>query len=97
MIRISITAEAFAAVERTLTVGNVSVAREATETGERQIWLELHIVDKLRHLRGPGESFNDVILKLAGEGQGQGLTKPWAICFSSARAHRFAREHGRRL
>jgi hypothetical protein len=30
----------------------------------RRTWLEPHIVDKLRYLRGPGESYSDVILKL---------------------------------
>jgi hypothetical protein len=30
-------------------------------------WLEPHIVDKLRYLRGPGESYSDVILRLASE------------------------------
>jgi hypothetical protein len=34
------------------------------ERGEREIWLEPHIVDKLRALRGPGESYSDVILRL---------------------------------
>ena len=33
--------------------------------GERLIWLEPRIVDKLSALRGPGESYSDVILRLA--------------------------------
>ena len=61
MIKIAITAEAFEAVERTLPIGNVGVERKATEKGEREIWLELHIVAKLKHLRGTGHSYNDVI------------------------------------
>jgi predicted CopG family antitoxin len=32
---------------------------------ERLIWLEPHVLAKLRALRGPGESYSDVILKLA--------------------------------
>jgi hypothetical protein len=31
----------------------------------RPFWLEPHVVNKLRHLRGPGESYSDVILRLA--------------------------------
>ena len=30
------------------------------------IWLEDRVVDKLAALRGPGESYSDVILRLAG-------------------------------
>jgi hypothetical protein len=30
-------------------------------------WLEPHVVNKLRHLRGPKESYSDVILRLAKE------------------------------
>jgi hypothetical protein len=29
--------------------------------------LEPHVVNKLRYLRGPGESYSDVILKLAAQ------------------------------
>jgi hypothetical protein len=32
---------------------------------ERQIWLEPRFVDRLRAMRGPGESYSDVILRLA--------------------------------
>jgi hypothetical protein len=35
--------------------------------GERLIWLESSVVNKLRFLRGPGESYSDVILRVAGE------------------------------
>jgi hypothetical protein len=45
--------------------GNVGFEAELTETGERLIWLEPRVVDKLRALRGPGESYCDVILRLA--------------------------------
>jgi hypothetical protein len=65
MIRITISAEAYAAIERTLPVGNVGVERDASEKGEREIWLEPHIVAKLKALRGPKESYCDVILRLA--------------------------------
>jgi hypothetical protein len=35
------------------------------EKGERLIWLDPAVVNKLRALRAPGESFSDVILRLA--------------------------------
>jgi hypothetical protein len=64
MIRIAITAEAFAAIEARLPFGSVGYERDPDDNGERLIWLEPHVVDKLRYLRGPGESYSDVILKL---------------------------------
>ena len=69
MIRIAIAAEAFEAVKPQLP-GNVGVEREATEKGERKIWLEPQIVNRLRALRGPGERYSDVILRIAAEGDG---------------------------
>jgi hypothetical protein len=36
------------------------------EKGERLIWLDRAVVDRLRAIRGPGESYSDVILRLAG-------------------------------
>lgn len=65
MIRISITAEAFEAIKATLPLGSVAFEPEVDAKGERHIWLEPHVVNKLRLLRGPGESYSDVILKLA--------------------------------
>ena len=49
----------------TLALGSVAVEPKLNERGEREIWLEPYVVDKLRHLRGPGESYSDVILRLA--------------------------------
>ena len=42
---------------------NASIAK-----GERYVWLDPKVVEHLRALRGPGESYSDVILRLAGEG-----------------------------
>ena len=64
MIRIAITAEAFDAVDALLPMGDIGFEREPGEKGERLIWLEPHIAAKLRALRGPGESYSDVILRL---------------------------------
>ena len=51
-------------------VGSVAAEPALDERGQRVIWLEPRIVDKLRFLRGPGESYSDVILKLAADGTG---------------------------
>jgi hypothetical protein len=47
MIRIAITAEAFDAVCATLPLGSVGHENEATERGERLIWLEDAMADRL--------------------------------------------------
>ena len=75
MIRITITAEAFEAIASTLPFGSVGYENELGLKGERLIWLEPNVVDLLRFLRGPGETYSDVILRLAGEGQ-ERLFKP---------------------
>jgi hypothetical protein len=40
---------------------------KVVERGERVIWLAPEVVHKLRYLRGPGESYSDVILRFASE------------------------------
>jgi hypothetical protein len=67
MIRVSITAPAFEAIAATLPLGSVGYENATNERGERLIWLEPRMVDRLGALRGPGESYSDVILRLAGE------------------------------
>jgi hypothetical protein len=75
VIRIAISQAAFEAIARTLPLGSVSFENKITEKGERLIWLEPNVVDRLRVLRGPGESYSDVILRIAGrEGQIRWLT-----------------------
>ena len=64
MIKIAITVEAFEAIARTLPLGSVGYEAEANERGERLIWLEAAMVDRLRAMRGSGESYSDVILRL---------------------------------
>jgi hypothetical protein len=64
MIGISITA-AFEAIAATLLLGSIGVECEADAKGERQIWLEPRVLDRLKALRGPGESYSDVIFWLA--------------------------------
>jgi hypothetical protein len=61
MIRIAISAAAFDALATTLPLGSVAVEPKVNEKGEREIWLAPDIVNNLRALRGPGESYSDVI------------------------------------
>jgi hypothetical protein len=65
MIRIAITREAFDAIAATLPFGSTSYESQPTKDGDRWIWLDDKWVDQLRALRGPGESYSDVILRLA--------------------------------
>jgi hypothetical protein len=69
MIRIAITAAAFDAIAATLPLGSVGFERDLTTRGERLIWIERLWLNKLDALRGPTESYSDVIFRLAkGEG-----------------------------
>lgn len=67
MIRIAISVEAFDAIARTLALGSVGYENKTDENGDRLIWLDRAVVDRLRSLRGVGESYSDVILRLAKE------------------------------
>jgi hypothetical protein len=67
VVRIAITVEAFEAIARTLPLGSVAVEAEPNERGERLIWLEAAMADRIGAMRGPGESYSDVILRIASE------------------------------
>ena len=59
--RIAITQAAYDAICATLPLGSVGYENKTNERGERcSGW-----IDRLRSLRGPGESFSDVIVRLA--------------------------------
>ena len=64
MIRIAITLAAFEAIAATLPLGSVGYEPQLNEKGERLVWLEAAVVDRLAAMRGPGESYSDVILRL---------------------------------
>jgi hypothetical protein len=64
MIRITITAAAFEAIAATLP-SSVGYERIRAPNGDYFIWLEPRYVDRLRAMRAPGESYSDVILRLA--------------------------------
>ena len=68
MIRIAISQAAFDALASTLPLGSVSFENNTNERGERYVWLDRAVVDRLRALRGAGESYSDVILRVAVEG-----------------------------
>jgi hypothetical protein len=65
MIKITITPEAFAAIAQTSPLGSVAVEPERAPNGDVGIWLDHATVAKLRAMRGPGDSYSDVILALA--------------------------------
>jgi hypothetical protein len=64
VIRTAISAEAFEAIARTLPLGSVGYENQINERGERTVWLEDAMADRLGAMRGPGESYSDVILRL---------------------------------
>jgi hypothetical protein len=70
MVRIATSQAAFDAIPGTLPfpLGSVSYENASNAKGERYVWLDPKVVEHLRALRGPGESYSDVILWLAGEG-----------------------------
>ena len=68
MVRIAITQAAFDAIASTLPPGSTGYENAVNDKGERLVWLERRMLDKLNSYRRPGESYSDVILRLAGEG-----------------------------
>jgi hypothetical protein len=68
MVRIAITQAAFDAIAQIMPPGSTGYENAVNEKGERLIWLERRMLDKLNSYRRAGESYSDVILRLAGEG-----------------------------
>jgi hypothetical protein len=66
MIRIAITAAAFEAIKATLPSGSVGSEPEPDAKGERYVWLGEGWVNKLGAMRGLGETYSDIILRLVG-------------------------------
>ncbi len=52
VIRISITPAAFDAIADTLPLGSVAVEPEANANGERQVWVDVSVANKLSAMRG---------------------------------------------
>jgi hypothetical protein len=56
--------------------GNVGVEPQRAPNGDYFIWLDRAVVNRLAAMRGPGESYSDVILRLAWNGQPDPWSKP---------------------
>jgi hypothetical protein len=56
---------AFEAIARTLALGSMNFENKTDEQGNRLIWLDHAVVASLGAMRGPGESYSDVILRIA--------------------------------
>jgi hypothetical protein len=54
----------FDAIAATLPLGSVGYEAQLDAKGQRLIWLEAAVVDRLMAMRGFGESYSDVILRL---------------------------------
>jgi hypothetical protein len=67
MVRIAISQAAFDAIAATLPLGSTGYENAVNERGERLIWLERRMLDKLNSYRRPGESYSGVILRVAAE------------------------------
>ena len=70
MVTISITAEALAAIAATLPAGR-EADRRPDGKGGYFITLPHGVADRLKAMRGPGQSYSDVIVALAAAGQSQ--------------------------
>jgi hypothetical protein len=68
MVRIAISQAAFDAIVATMAFGTVNYEVQTDANGDRLIWLDPGVVAKLKALRGPGESYSYVILRLAEQG-----------------------------
>ena len=64
MTRIAVTPAAFEAIAATLPLGSLGYEAQLDAQGQRLIWVEAAAVDRLAALRGAGESYSDVILRL---------------------------------
>jgi hypothetical protein len=54
VVRIAMSVEAFEAIARTLPLGDVGYENAVDAKGQRLIWLDRAVVDRLRSLRGVG-------------------------------------------
>jgi hypothetical protein len=78
VVRIAISQAAFEAIAATFPLGSVGFEAEATGSdrqpvGERAVWLDEVWVDRLGAMHGPGETYSDVILRIA-KAEGWGAT-----------------------
>ena len=69
MIRIDITPAAFETIVATMPLGSAGYEAEPPLKARCAIWLAPDVLNKLRALRGPGESYSDVIPRPATDGE----------------------------
>jgi hypothetical protein len=65
VIKIAISQPAFDAIMATMQLGGVGSENATDEQGQRLIWLEPQVLNHLRALRYPSESYSDVIIRPA--------------------------------
>jgi hypothetical protein len=65
MVRIAISQVAFDAIASTMALGSVGFENARASSNEVYVWLDHATVAKLRHLRGPGGTLSDAIIRLA--------------------------------
>jgi hypothetical protein len=64
MIAITITPAAHQVIKASL-LGTADATPRPGPDGLVRIWLDRRFVDRLGHMRGPGETYSDVILRMA--------------------------------
>jgi hypothetical protein len=69
MVRIAISRKAFDAIVASLP-SNVGFENKRAENGDVYVWLPPNVLAKLNALRGRGQSYSDVILRLAATSRG---------------------------
>jgi hypothetical protein len=69
LIRLTITPAAYAVIVATLP-SSVGFDENRAPNGEFYVWLEPKYVEQLRAMRKPGESYSNVILRLAEASEG---------------------------
>jgi hypothetical protein len=69
LIRLTITPAAYAVIVATLPA-SVGFEPQRAPNGHYFVWLEPRYVDRLKALRSPGESYSDVIVRLAEASEG---------------------------
>jgi hypothetical protein len=67
MMKIAISAAAFAAIAQMPLRGPVGVEPNANDRNERTVWLNRTLAARLGAMQGPGESISDVLLRIAAE------------------------------
>jgi hypothetical protein len=67
MVRISISPAAFDAIASTLPLGSGGFENKRAANRDWFVWLPHDVLARLNHLRAPGESHSDVVLRVVEE------------------------------